>query len=55
MWVFHNITLHRATNSTKSRAKIRFAFHYVDYKYYTASHVHMFVTSYHISVTVPVY
>ena len=30
MWVFQHITLHRATNSTKSQAKIRFAFHFVE-------------------------
>ena len=30
MWVFQSITLHRATNSAKSQAKIRFAFHFVE-------------------------
>ena len=30
MWVFQNITLYRATNSAKSQAKIRFAFHFVE-------------------------
>ena len=33
MWVFQNIALHRATNSAKSQAKIRFAFHFVKRKY----------------------
>ena len=33
MWVFQNITLLRATNSAKSQAKIRFAFHFVERKY----------------------
>ena len=31
MWVFQSITLHRATNSAKSQAKIRFAFHFVEH------------------------
>ena len=30
MWVFQNITLLRATNSTESQAKIRLAFHFVE-------------------------
>ena len=29
MWVFQNITLHRATNSAESQAKIRLAFHFL--------------------------
>ena len=33
MWVFQHITLHRATNSAKSQAKIRFAFHFVERNY----------------------
>ena len=30
MWVFQNITLHRATNSAKSQVKIRLSFHFVE-------------------------
>ena len=30
MWVFQNITLHRATNSAESQAKIGLAFHFVE-------------------------
>ena len=30
MWVFQNITLHRATNSAKSQAKIRLELHFVE-------------------------
>ena len=30
MWVFQNVTLHRETDSAKSQAKIRFAFHFVE-------------------------
>ena len=32
MWVFQSITLYRTTNSAKSQAKIRFAFHFVERK-----------------------
>ena len=30
MWVFQEITLHRAANSAESQAKITFAFHFVE-------------------------
>ena len=30
MWVFQNVTLHRASNSAESQAKIRLAFHFVE-------------------------
>ena len=32
MWVFQNITLHRAINSAESQTKIRLAFHFVERK-----------------------
>ena len=32
MWVFQSITLYRTSNSAKSQAKIRFAFHFVERK-----------------------
>ena len=33
MWIFQNITLHRATKSWKPQAKIRLAFHFVERNY----------------------
>ena len=46
MWVFETITLHRTTNSAKSQAKIRFAFHFVErnngggHRVYVGIHFH---------------
>ena len=34
MWFFQNITLHRASNSAKSQAQIKFAFHFVKRNHY---------------------
>ena len=32
IWIFQNITIHRATNSSKSQTKIRLAFYFVERK-----------------------